>query len=104
MLQDCGDLSHTDGANMMRSTFFSLGLFVTLWGVAFLFVDKVELTVKEEQKQQTGFRGFLSKFSKPNEKQHRVIDPPEWAAFTMMSVGAVTMLYAVALPKKKHND
>ena len=89
---------------MMRSTFFSLGLFVTLWGVAFLFVDKVELTVKEEQKQQTGFRGFLSKFSKPNEKKQHVIDPPEWAAFTLMSVGAVTMLYAVALPKKKHHD
>ncbi|GAB4143141.1 MAG: hypothetical protein Tsb009_14020 [Planctomycetaceae bacterium] len=87
---------------MMRSTFFSVGLFIALWGVAFLFVDKVQLTTKEEQKQpETGFRGFLARVSKTNVQKQKVIDPPEWAAFTMMSVGAVTMLYAVALPKKK---
>ena len=30
-----------------------------------------------------------------------VIDPPEWAAFTLLSIGSVTMLYSVAIPK--HN-
>ena len=30
----------------------------------------------------------------------QVIDPPEWAAFSLMSIGTVTMLYSVALPKK----
>ena len=29
-----------------------------------------------------------------------IIDPADWAAFTLMSIGSVTMLYSVALPKK----
>ena len=37
----------------------------------------------------------------PSSRNQRVIDPPEWAAFSLLSVGAVTMLYAVALPKKQ---
>jgi len=43
--------------------------------------------------------------ARPNttDKDHkRVIDPPEWAAFSLMSIGTVTMLYTVALPKKKY--
>ncbi len=39
-----------------------------------------------------------------NEKKQKVINPPEWAAFSLLSIGAVTMLYAVALPKKKQSE
>jgi hypothetical protein len=28
------------------------------------------------------------------------IDPPEWLAYTLASTGVLTMLYALALPKK----
>ena len=28
-----------------------------------------------------------------------IIDPPDWGAFTLLSIGSVSMLYAVALPK-----
>jgi hypothetical protein len=31
----------------------------------------------------------------------KMVDPPDWAAFSLLSVGTVTMLYAVALPRKK---
>ena len=31
----------------------------------------------------------------------KVFDPPEWLAFSLMSVGTVTMLYAIALPKRR---
>ena len=82
---------------MMRATFFSIGLFVTLWGVGLLLVDKFELHSKAEQQQPGGFRGLFTAVS-PERKQ--VIDPPDWAAFSLMSVGTVTMLYSVALPKK----
>ena len=37
----------------------------------------------------------------PQQARPRVIDPPDWAAFSLLSVGAVTMLYAIALPKKQ---
>lgn len=90
---------------MMRSTFFSAGLFILLWGVAFLFVDKVELAVKSKpEPPRTGFRGFFSRVTSTNERKQKVIDPPEWAAFSLLSIGAVTMLYAVALPKKKQGE
>ena len=82
---------------MMRSVFFSAGLFVALWGVSFLLVDKVVLNVKDDSRQ-TSFRGLFTSVS-PERKQ--VFDPPDWAAFSLMSVGAVTMLYSVALPKKE---
>jgi hypothetical protein len=82
---------------MVRATFFAIGLFVTLWGVGLLFVDKMVLTVKAASIPQTGFRGL---FTAVATDKPQVIDPPEWAAFSLMSVGTVTMLYAVALPKK----
>lgn len=91
---------------MFRSSFFAAGLFVLLTGTSFLFVDKMVLshkvTVEEEEPEpvrEPEFRGFLGMTSL-NEDQQEVLNPPDWAAFSLMSIGAVTMLYAVALPKK----
>lgn len=84
---------------MLRASFFAAGLFVGLMGVSCLFTDRVILTVKQEEQTQPSqdIRGL---FTTVNSERQKVIDPPEWAAFSLMSVGAVTMLYAVALPKK----
>ncbi len=90
----------TKVSDMLRSIFFSTGLFVVFWGITLLFVDQVTLTAKvEESEQQKNqeVRGMISS----NSNNQKVINPPEWAAFSLMSVGAVTMLYAVALPKRK---
>jgi hypothetical protein len=83
---------------MLRGTFFSLGLFITLWGVSLLFVDKLVLNVGDDQARPPGFRGSLANNAP---QKPRVIDPPDWAAFSLLSVGAVTMLYSIALPKKQ---
>jgi hypothetical protein len=82
---------------MIRSIFLSVGLFVTLWGVSLLFVDKVVLNSKEEGGRDRDFRGL---FTSVNADRQKVFDPPDWCAFSLMSVGSVTMLYAVALPRK----
>ena len=100
---------------MFRSIFFASGLFVTLWGVTLLFVDKLLLNNKADdavesaqaqvqQFRRTGFRGMLGPRSEPVPPpavQGKMVDPPDWAAFSLISVGTVTMLYAVALPRKK---
>ena len=101
---------------MFRSIFFASGLFVTLWGVTLLFVDKVVLNNKADdavaaaedrvqQVRRAGFRGMLGAQSptapQPQVSAGKQVDPPDWAAFSLMSVGTVTMLYAVALPRKK---
>ncbi len=83
---------------MLRSSFFATGLFVLMWGGAFLMVDKVILHLTEESPQnQTGFRGLFT----TNAARQKVFDPPDWAAFSLLSIGSVTMLYSLALPKKK---
>jgi len=83
---------------MVRSIFFSTGLFVLLWGISFLAIDKVVLNMEQSPGRNSGFRGM---FSGIGVKQKKEFDPPEWAAFSLMSVGTVTMLYSVALPKKQ---
>jgi hypothetical protein len=84
---------------MLRGTFFSIGMFVALWGVSLFFVDKVVLKVADDNARTPGFRGMFAG-NQPQQRQ-RVIDPPDWVSFSLLSVGAVTMLYAVALPHKQ---
>jgi len=86
---------------MLRATFFSIGLFVTLLGVSLLFVDKLVLNNTQEAVRTQGFRGMFAQMTAPKQQ---VYDPPEWAAFSLLSIGAVTMLYSVALPKKKGGE
>jgi hypothetical protein len=87
---------------MWRAIFFASGLFVAMWGGTFLMVDEMVLVSQAEPEPQRTeeFRGlFMSK----NDDDRKVFNPPEWAAFTLMSIGTVTMLYAVALPKRQHH-
>ena len=81
---------------MLRASSFAAGMFVTLWGLAFLAIDQVVLHQPTEK--DPGIRGMLAK-QVVDKEQRPVIDPPEWAAFTLLSIGSVSMLYAVALPK-----
>ncbi len=87
---------------MLRSAFFSMGLFVTLWGTSFLFADKIVLHDNGQKlERDKNIRAMLS--NQQIEKDiRRVIDPPDWAAFSLLSLGTVTMLYAVALPTRHH--
>ena len=81
----------------MRAAFFSVGMFVALWGISFLFVDKIILKMQAEPGRNEDFRGLLS--VTPDRQQ--MFDPPDWAAFGLISLGTVTMLYSIALPRKK---
>ncbi|MGH7127053.1 MAG: hypothetical protein ACREJB_12870 [Planctomycetaceae bacterium] len=89
---------------MLRASFFSIGLFVGLWGVSLLVIDRFVLNYVDEdappQNTQIASMSSYSSVSATAPPQQKVIDPPDWAAFSIISAGAVTMLYAVALPKK----
>lgn len=84
---------------MVRSMFFAMGLFTLSWGATFLLVDKMVLNMEAQpdSERQDTFRGV---FTSTNEEKKRVFDPPDWAAFSLISLGAVTMLYSAALPHK----
>ncbi len=81
---------------MLRSACFAAGLFLGLWGVSFLAIDK--LVMHEPAERDPGIRGMLAKQVVGRESRP-IIDPPDWAAFTLLSIGSVAMLYSVALPK-----
>ena len=83
---------------MLRSACFAAGLFVGLWGLSFLAIDKLVMFQPEER--DPGIRGMLAR-QVVNKETRPIIDPPDWAAFTLLSIGSVTMLYAVALPNHK---
>ena len=46
---------------MLRGTFFSIGLFIALWGVSLLFVDKLVVNVADDTARTPGFRGMVKK-------------------------------------------
>ncbi|MDZ4683885.1 MAG: hypothetical protein SH850_02275 [Planctomycetaceae bacterium] len=86
---------------MLRASAFATGLFIAMWGASLLVIDKVVLFNAPADREEQGIRAMLAKEQIADEARP-VIDPADWAAFTLMSIGSVTMLYAVALPKRKN--
>lgn len=84
---------------MIRSSCFAIGLFILMWGATFLSVERVVFKHKEteEESKKYPIRGLVTTL---NEDNKRELSCPDWGAFTLMSVGTVTMLYAVALPRR----
>jgi len=83
---------------MLRACAFATGLFIAMWGAAFLAIDKIVLFNPPED-ANAGIRGMLIQQQIEHETRP-IIDPADWTAFTLMSIGSVVMLYSVALPKK----
>ena len=86
------------GKVTMRASFFSVGLFVALWGISLFFVDQIVLKGQQDPRRDPGFRGL---FNQVTPQRQRTYNPPDWASFSLLSIGSVTMLYSLALPKKK---
>lgn len=87
---------------LLRASFFATGQFVLLWGISLLAFDQLVLFKTKDADRKEGLRGMLAQAKTVAAEKRDVIDPPDWAAFSLMSVGSVTMLYAIALPKKHH--
>ena len=82
--------------HMIRAAFLASGLFLALSGAGLFVVDQVVLTEKVSQADAPPLDWLTSR----NESGRRLFNRPEWMPFTFIGVGGVTMLYAVALPKK----
>ncbi len=82
---------------MWRKIFFTSGLFVVFCGVMLLFVDRLVLKAEPELEKDEEFEGL---FSTLNEENRIVVDPPDWTAFSLMSIGTVTGMYSIALPRR----
>lgn len=80
---------------MLRAMFFAIGTFAALCGLLLFRIDRVVLTPTAEDDQ-----GLLRIVSRSTANDCREIDPPDWLPYTLASTGALTMLYALAMPRK----
>ena len=105
---------------MFRAMFFACAVFIMLCGGLLLFVDRVVLTDYAGRKLRESDAPVIASSSQVSLSQWRlvssvsnpddvtagreVIDPPDWAAFALLSAGGVTLLYTLALPGQRDDD
>jgi hypothetical protein len=77
---------------MLRAFFLAIGIFAFILGLQCLVIEKAVLQPSRE--------GTASAFAQQVEKPYREISPPEWAPWSLLSVGAVVMLYSFTIPAK----
>lgn len=68
---------------MWRALFLALGVSACLLGAEALFIDRAVL-----------------KPSANKSVSQRVVDPPEWAPWSLMAGGAVVVLYSFTIPRR----
>ena len=78
---------------MIRSLFLALGIFCCVIGAQCLAIDEAVFRVRKAPE--------ASQFSVGESAGEQIkFQPPDWAPWSLMSAGAVTILYAFALPKR----
>jgi hypothetical protein len=81
---------------MWRSLFVALGISSIILGLECLVIDKAVLARRDEPAA-----GLLNKEGNaPVIGRNREVIPPDWAPWSLMSTGAVVVLYSFTLPRK----
>jgi hypothetical protein len=73
---------------MWRALFLALGIYCCLLGAECLIIDKATLTTRSDQ-------GVLG-------TRKREVVPSDWAPWSLLSAGTVTILYSFTLPQRLH--
>jgi len=81
---------------MWRAFFLAAGVFLVLLGAQCLGVEKFVLKSHESVAPKTDLFGN----TQPQVGPHKVIDPPDWAPWSLMSTGAVVCLYSFTVPAR----
>jgi hypothetical protein len=80
---------------MWRAFFLAMGAFAVLLGAQCLAVEKAVMTTLAEEEAKFGISNPFGE-----QKSTKELSPPEWAPWTLMSAGAVTMIYSFTIPKR----
>lgn len=97
-LTTLGSVSCREADSMLRSLFFAVGVFVVLLGLSLFRVDVVVL--EGDGELQDDYFGLVS----TDDDGRHVIEPPDWAPFSLVAIGGVTCLYAFALPTRRRES
>ena len=83
-----------------RNQFFMAGVFLVLLGVQFRLLDSVTLNEKATEflaahtsSSAASITSFLPSVPK------KVLHPPQWLGWSLMSIGAVCILHSLAMKK-----
>lgn len=77
---------------MWRAFFLAMGAYCCILGAECLVIDKAVLARRESP------AGVLGS-GQSTLGSHELV-PPEWAPWSLISVGAVTMLYSFTIPRR----
>ena len=83
---------------MWRAFFLAIGFFLMLLGVQCLGVEKVTLKARDDPPPAN----FLE--TEKTVGPQKVIVPPPWAPWSLLSSGAVMCLYSFTIPRRVAGD
>ncbi len=79
---------------MWRAFFLAVGTYACILGGECLILEKAVLKTRHERAP-----GLIESSA----GRSREIAPPDWAPWSLMSVGAVTVLYSFTIPQRVRN-
>jgi len=90
-----------------RNQFFMVGVLVLLLGIQLRVVERYELNEKatrvlaKKTVEDNSFQASFLRFTDTTDAAipHKVIQPPEWSGWCLISIGSVLILHSLALKK-----
>lgn len=83
---------------MWRSVALAIGILVTLAGAQCMVVEKMQLIL--QRPPETDFAASPLSAMQGAVSRPEVIEIPEWAPWSLLSVGIVMLLYSATMPKQ----
>lgn len=76
---------------MWRALFLAVGIFCCVLGAECLVIEKATMTPRASDKSLMGLS-----------VRKRELTPSDWAPWSLLSAGTVTILYSFTLPQRLH--
>ncbi len=77
---------------MWRALFWAIGLYAVLLGAQFMLIDRAVLHDSE--------RPAAGAFASLTQSSPEAFVPPEWAPWSLITFGIITLLYSFTIPKR----
>lgn len=77
---------------MWRALFWAIGLYAVLLGAQCMLIDRAVL--HDSKPASTGA------FSSFTQSSQQTFVPPEWAPWSLITFGVITLLYSFTIPKR----
>ena len=86
---------------MGRAFFLAIGIYSCILGAECMVVEKFVMAGERPVAEaSTGQATFFGATSAPAPLASREIEPPEWAPWSLLSAGAVIILYALTINRQ----